>query len=231
MRYPYRKAVAARLVSAALLSAMAAGAAAQSEPPAELRGFYAGAGVGSSEPVSFEDDYWYSDTESGDSATSTLAFAGYRFNPYVAVETSYLDAQDTGWSGSLVYVPDLLDFYNTDADLDFSASQLAVIGILPFARIWEVYLRGGLAFWDADGEQRLTPSFGGAAVNRVVDDSGTGLLVGLGGGVTLPGNFHLRLELQVFDIDEDVLAAADADGATLDTFVLDLQYRFGGWGR
>ena len=220
------------LIVGLLLAVASAAAVAQVQPPAGMRGFYAGAGLGSTEPVSFEDDYWYSDTESGDSDSSTIVFAGYRFHRHVAVEASYLDAEGTGFDDSLVYIPELLDVYNTDADLDFSATQLSVVGILPFARIWEVYLRGGLAFWEAEGEQRLTPSFGGPVVNRSVDDDGTGLLFGIGGGLTLPGNLHLRLELQVFDIDEDVLAAAEADGATLDTILLDLQYRFGsGWAR
>jgi len=209
-----------------LLSLASAGAAAQAFGSTPMKGFFAGAGIGDSEPFAYYGDYWYSDTESGDSGTSVSVFGGYRFNRYLAVEAAYLDASDLGWDGDLLYVPDLLDIYNVDVNLDVTATELSVVGILPFAGIWEVYLRGGLAFWQADGSQHLTPSFGGIPVDRTLDDSGTGFLFGIGGGVTFLQNLHARLEYQVFDIDEDLFAADDLD-ATIDTLSLDIQYRFG----
>jgi len=123
-------------------------------------------------------------------------------------------------------VPDLLDVYNTDVDLEVTAVNATVIGILPFARIWEAYIRGGAAFYDASADQRLTPSFGGATVERSVDDSGADLLFGIGIGLTLFDRAHVRLEFQSFFIDEDLIAA-EADTASVDTFLLDVQYRFG----
>ncbi len=217
-----------RILLGLLLGATALPALGQSEDAEPLRGLYLGAGLGSSAPSSFEGDGWYYwDTETGDSEASALAFVGYRLNKFVAFEAAYIDAQDTGFSDTLVFVPELFDVYNTDIDLDVSAAQLSVLGIFPFARIWEVYVRAGLAFWDAEAEQRLTPSFGGEAVNRKVDDDGTGLLLGVGGGVTLFERFHVRLEFQTFDIAEELLADEQLDAAALDTIVLDLQYRFG----
>lgn len=201
--------------------------AAQPEVPQEIMGFYAGGGVGTTEPASYDNEYWYYDVESGDSTASAILFAGYRINRYVAAEAAYLGADGVGWSESLVYVPEFLDVYNTDIDLDVSAWQLSVSGILPFAKIWEAYLRGGLAFWEADGAQRFTPSFGGPVVRRSVSDSGTGFLFGMGGSVRLLPQLHLRLEYQAFDVDED-LFAIDDDSGTMDTFLLGLEYRFGG---
>lgn len=216
-----------RLLPGLLLIAMSLPALGQPAADQAPRGFYLGAGIGSSSPSSFEGSGWYYwDTETGDSETSVLAFGGYRFNNYFAVELGYLDAQDTGFSDTLVFVPELLDIYNTDIDLDVSAAQLSVLGILPFAKIWEVYLRGGLALWDAEAEQRLTPSFGGVPVSRNVDDDGTGFLFGLGVGVTLFERFHVRLEYQTFEIEEGLLADEQLDAASLDTLSLDLQYRF-----
>ena len=52
-------------------------------------------------------------------------------------------------------------------------------------------------------QQRLDQSFGDDVVTRSVDENGTGLLFGVGAGVTLAKAFHLRLELQSVDIDED----------------------------
>jgi hypothetical protein len=215
-----------RDVAVCLVAALVSvGVAAQPEPPQEISGFYAGAGVGSTEPASYNNDYWYSDVESGSSATSATLFAGYRVNRYVAVEAAYLDAGDVGWRESLVYVPDFLGVYNTDIDLDVSATQVSVSGILPFANIWEGYLRGGVAFWEADGTQQFTPSFGGPVVRRSVSDSGSGFLFGIGGRVRLlPQLPQLGSGL---DVDED-LFAIDDDSGTMDTFLLALQYRFGG---
>lgn len=217
-----------RHLVACFLAAIAAAAvdAQQVEAPAEIRGFYLGAGLGRSEPASYDGDYWYSDTESGDGDTATSAFVGYRFHRFVAVEAAYLDSGTPGWDEQLVYVPQLQDYYNTDIDFDVTSSQLSVLGILPLARIWEVYLRGGLAFWEADGARRFIPSFGGPAVGDAVDESGTGLLLGVGGGVTLLPGLHLRLEFQFFDVDDDIYAIDD-DSASIDTILVDLQYRFG----
>lgn len=210
-------------------------ASAQWDPPATrepVRGFYAGAGIGDAEPTGWEDDddyYYFSDSESGDSDTSLSVFAGYRFNRYLAAEVGWFDGGTMGWDQALVYVPDLLDVYNTDVDLEVTSVNASVLGILPFAGIWEGYLRGGVAFYDGSADQRLTPSFGGATIERSVDDSGTDLLFGIGIGVTLFGRAHLRLEYQSFLIDEDLLAGG-VDSTSVDTILLDVQYRFGaGW--
>ena len=224
-----------RLPIAALLLILAPLAAgAQSASRETIKGFYAGAGLGGSEPTSWDsDDYWYDDDDyyddsgDGDSDTSLSVFAGYRFNRYLAAEVGWLDAGTMGWDQSLVYVPELQDVYNTDVDLDITTVNASVIGILPFARIWEAYIRGGAAFYDADADQRLTPSFGGATVNRSVDDSGTDFLFGIGIGVTLFDHAHVRFEFRSFFIDDELLATND-DTASVDSLLLDVQYRFGG---
>jgi opacity protein-like surface antigen len=215
---------------AAVLILSPLGAGAQSEPSDPVQGFYAGAGIGDAEPTSWDTDYWYSDIDSGDSDTSLSVFAGYRFNRYLAAEVGWFEGGTMGWDQTLVYVPDLLDVYNTDVDLEVTAVNASAIGILPFARIWEVYLRGGLAYYDADAQQRLTPSFGGVTVERGVDDSSVDLLFGFGVGVTLFERAHVRLEFQSFFIDEDLLAVEE-DTASVDTILLDVQYRFGNGGQ
>ena len=217
-----------RYLAAALVLILAPlGASAQWAWPEKVSGFYGGAGIGDAQATSWDSDNWYGDTETGDSDSSVSLFAGYRFNQYVAAEVGWFDAGNLGWDQSQVYVPDLLDVYNTDIDLDVSTVNASVLGIFPFARIVEVYLRGGVTYYDADAEQRLTPSFGGETVSRSVSESGAELLLGIGVGVTFFDRAHLRLEYQTFFIDEDLLAA-DGDTASVDTLLLDLQYRFGG---
>lgn len=210
-----------------LLALVSVGVAAQPPAPQNVSGFYAGGGVGSTEPTSYDfEDWYYSDVESGNSATSGILFTGYRITKYLAVDAAYIDAGGIGWSESLVYIPDLLGVYNTDIALDVSAWQLGVSGILPFGKIWEAYLKGGLTFWDADGTQQFTPSFGGTVVNRSVSNRGTGFLFSMGGSVRVLPRLRLQLEYQAFDVDED-LFALEYDSATIDTFFLGLQYRFG----
>lgn len=213
---------------AAVLILLPLGAGAQSESSETIRGFYAGAGIGSAEPTSWNSSYWYDGNYgTGHSDTSISLFAGYRFNRYLAAEVGWFDAQSLGWDESLVYVPELLDVYNTDVDLDVSAVNATVLGILPFAGIWEGYVRGGVAYYDAEAEQRLTPSYGGETVSRSVNDSAAEILLGFGIGVTFFDQAHLRLEYQSFFIDDNLLAS-DEDSATVNTLLLDLQYRFGG---
>jgi hypothetical protein len=219
-----------REVSMLLVALACCSGAAAQDQPAPFTGFYAGVGVGSTEPTVYGGgDYWYyGDYDSGDSTSSTLVFAGWRFHQNFGVELGYIDAGGMGFDDSLVYVPDLLGTYNTDVDLDVTAGELSLVGAFPFARIWEFYGRIGLAYWDAESVQRLVPSFGGPVVHRTREDDGAGFLFGFGGGVTLASRLHLRLEYQFFDIDEDLLAGDDDDGASIDTFLLDAQYRFGG---
>jgi len=198
-----------------------------------IQGFYAGAGIGNSGPTSWDSESWYNgdddynDSGDGDSDSSVSLFAGYRFNRYLAAELGWLDAGTMGWSQSRVYIPELLDEYNTDVDLDVTTVNASVIGILPFGRIWEAYILGGAAFYDASADQRLTPSFGGPVVQRNIDESNTDFLFGIGIGVTVFDHAHVRLGFQSFFIDDDLLAAED-ESSTVDSLLLDVQYRFGG---
>jgi len=100
-----------------------------------------------------------------------------------------------------------------------------VVGLLPFAQRYEVYLKLGAGFWDAETDQRLDQSFGDDVVTRQVSDSGTGFFGGVGFGVTFAKTLHVRLELQSTTIDEDVLNARDDAG--VDAMLLEVQYRFG----
>jgi len=195
----------------------------------EMRGFYAGAGVGGSQPYTSSDCYYYScdiNDEDGDSGTAVNVFAGYRFNRFIAVEGGLFNADGLGWNSTLVYLPELLDLYNVNVDLDVRAAHASLLAIVPFATLFEVYLRGGVAYYDADASQQLTPSFGGAVVSRDVNDSATALLIGIGAGVSLPWHLHARIEYQLFDIDEKLLATP-SDTSSVDTLMIDLQYRFG----
>jgi Outer membrane protein beta-barrel domain len=218
-------------LAATLLFATAAHAQGFEQP---WRGLYLGGG-GTYSTVSveagsacYDDDCWWGEYdyyEQGDGNVGWSAHAGVRLHDYVALEASYLETGSIRWEEDLVYMPEFNDYYNNRVDFSAQVTEVSLLGILPFADRWEVYLRLGAGFWDGTSSQRLDQSFGNDVVTRSIDDSGTGFLAGVGVGVTLGEAWHLRLDLQTVTIDEDVLNSDD--DASIDSFLLELQYRIG----
>lgn len=199
---------------------------------AQTRGWYAGGGVASSNVGVAESDYWYGDFEDGDEDSGFIVTVGYRVNRFLAVEAGYLDGGNPEWDDYLMFLPELRDVYDTDVLLDVTAYQASALGILPFGRRWEVYLKGGVSYSDIDSDQILVPSFGGTTITRTVDDSGADFLFGLGFGVSLGRHLHVRTEFQSFYIDDELLAINDDYDGSIDSFTLELHFRFGdGWNR
>jgi hypothetical protein len=200
---------------------------------APWRGIYVGGG-GNFSDVSVEvgsacydyDCWWgeYDYYEDGDGDYGYALHVGWRVYDYVALEVGYVETGDIRWEEEIVYFPEFNDYYNNRVDFSAQIVQASVLGILPYDR-FELYLRLGAGFWDADSVQRLDQSFGTDVVNRSVSDSGTGFLGGIGFGVTLWKNLHVRFEAQSTTIDEDVLNARDDAG--IDVLLLEAQYRFG----
>lgn len=228
-----RVAVSAALMLAAMLFPVPAAYAQTGEPQQPWRGFYlGGGGIYSTVSVEVFDcdddcDWWgdYSAYDEGDGGYGWSVHAGLRLHKFVALEVNYLDTGDIRWDQDLVYMPEFNDYYNNRVDFSAEVTEVSALGILPFLEIWEVYLRLGAGFWDAQSQQRLDQSFGTDVVTRDVDDSGTGFLFGVGGGVTLGKALHLRLDLQSVGIDEDVLNARD--DSSIESILLELQFRFG----
>lgn len=193
------------------------------------RGWYAGGGVGISNVYSYTDTCYgcWGDADYGENDFAYTFSAGYRFIPYLAVEAAYLDSGAVEWDQDLVFVGDLLDVFNVDAEIDMTSFQASVLGVLPFARIWEVYVRAGLTFWDAESKQVLTRVTDGGVVRRTIDESGTDFLLGVGGGVTLDDRWHIRLDYAFFGIDDSLLALGNNDEAYADIATVQLFYRLG----
>jgi hypothetical protein len=201
--------------------------------PESWRGFYVGAGGGYSnvsvkvgDGSCYEDCYWgdYNNYDEGDGAFAYSVHAGLRVHRYVALEVSYLDSGTIGWDKNLVYMPEFNDYYNNRVDFRAKVTEVSILGILPFEP-WEIYLKLGAGFWDGQSTQRLDQSFGDIVITRDVNDNGTSLLLGMGIGVTVAKGLHVRLDLQTVGIDQDVLNAQD--DTSLDSILLEVQYRFG----
>ena len=206
--------------------------AAVKTPPPSIRGFYAGGGIGASNVYSYTDSCWgcWGDSEYGDEDFAYTFVGGYRFMRFFALEAGYLDSGTPGWDEALVFVPDLADFYNVRADIDLQSYQLTGLAILPFLNIWEAYLRGGVTWWDGDSSQTLTRIADNQVIRRSLSDSGTEFVLGIGGGVTLAGHWHLRIDYVYFPIDDSLLALGPSDDAYSDIFTAQINYRFGkGW--
>ena len=191
--------------------------------PNERPGFYLGGGP-SFTNVLATDDNTTASSERGDSDYGFAINAGYRFNPWLAIDVGYLDGGTPEFNDS--------DFGSrVDTEVDLTAFQVAGVATLPFFGIWELYLKLGVSAWDADSDQVLTP-VGGPSVFRREDRNGPGFLIGLGLGVTLAENWHARVEYQTFGIDDELLAldaiSTAEDDASFESVNLQLHYRFGG---
>jgi hypothetical protein len=203
------------------------------EPEQPWRGLYLGGGgvysTVSVEVFDCDDDchWWgdYSAYDNGDGGYGWSVHAGLRLHKYFALEANSIDTDDIRWDQDLIHMPEFNDHYNNRVDFSAQVTEVSALAILPVLEIWEIYLRLGAGYWDGQSQQRLDQSFGTDVVTRNVEYSGTGFLFGVGGGVTLGKAFHLRLDLQSVDIDEDVLNARD--DSSIESLLLEVQFRFG----
>jgi opacity protein-like surface antigen len=225
--------VLATAVAALLAVALPQPAAAQGTPES-WRGFYAGGGASYSNvsverPGSCYDCYyWWGDYpsyEEGDGDYAFVGHLGYRVGRYFAVEAAYLDAGTIGWDKPYVWMPELDGYYRNQVDFSAKSPTLSAVGIWPFLQRWEVYGRFGAGFWSGDSDQTLTNLDTGEVIQRHDSDDGVGIVVGLGLGFSFTEALHTRFEYQALWIDGDALNV-DSE-TTLDTFSLELQYRFG----
>jgi len=224
-----------RIVSGVLLALMGV-AAAPSATAQDVTGFYFGGGVGASYLSVFDNNYnnnynnnnnccYYDnyDYETSDAYSSFTAFVGYRFNRYIATEVGYFYANNPEWNENYTYIGDLNDVFNSRVQLDYESVQVSVLGIFPFAHIWEAYVRGGAAFSHSQADQNLVRVFDGAVFNRSVDNDDTDFLFGIGMGVSPAPEWNVRLELSTVAIDNDALNTHG--DASIDGVKIEVQYR------
>ena len=194
-----------------------------------IKGFYLGGGIGLSTLYSQEDEWWDADSETGDPGFTYALTGGYRFSRYFGVEVSYFDGSDLDWDDGFIDIPTLPgNAYSIDADVDLSSYQVSGLAILPFANTAEVYVRAGLSFWDADSELTFTPAGIGPVTTSQNSDDGVGFVIGVGGGVSVTKNLHLRLDYSMYELDEDVLGLGSTDyDAYASSLTFQALYRFG----
>ena len=186
------------LAAATLLALAGAGNMAQAQAADNDSGFYVGGGVGQfNVKIDDVDDTNNALERLDDDDTAWKAFVGWRFNPYIGLELSYIDfgnpnghASASGSSG--------------DYSADLSGFAPYIIGSFPLGPV-ELFGKVGYYFYDlklsADIDDVTDPQFR----SKKSDED---LVYGFGAGVTFFEHLHARLEYE--KIDSDRIDDADA---------------------
>lgn len=187
-------------------------------------GFYAGGSIGGSDVSVASDDGFFPSYLTGEEDSASELHFGYRVRRHLGAEFGYFEA-GPAWE-RFVYPSQFNEVFRYAAELDVRVTQLSVVGILPFARLWEAYAKGGIAFSQADADQALTRMSDGAALaTGRLDRSHTGPVIGFGVGASPTPAWHVRLEIQSFEVDGELLSVANP--TSIDTWLLSFQYSFG----
>jgi hypothetical protein len=198
--------------------------AAQSE---WTRGWYAGGGISANNVFAVEGSGYVETSERGSSATGFSVDGGYRSTRHLAFELGYLDGGAPEFHTIAAQSGGPAGLYLADIAQKTTAIEASVVAIVPFRNIWEFFMRGGAAFWDASSDQVLTPLTTGAPIVRRVDANGADFVLGIGAGIAIGTNMHARLEYQAFRTRDDLLALDANREARFDRLGLELQWRFG----
>jgi opacity protein-like surface antigen len=194
----------------------------------QVKGWYAGGGIGYSNVRAIDSDDWFSDTNYGDADFAYAVTGGYRFMRYLALELSYVDSGEPEYDDNSVDLPKLGGIYDVDAELDIDSTQLAVLAILPLADgAVEFFVKAGASFWDAKSDQFLRNRGNGPDINRTVDEDDVDFLFGFGAALNFNKNWHARVDFSTYSIDDDLLALENDYDASVESVTVQLHYRFG----
>ena len=177
----YKKGIST--IAAVVALAFAGGAYAQDNDDS---GLYLGGGVGQfNVDIDDVDDVPETIDNYSSDDTAWKAFIGYRMNKNLAFEAAYVNLgspEDT-------IAPDTTLEVETDGFAPY------IVGTLPFAA-FELFAKAGYLIYDT--EARVTSPLGSV----VVEDSGDEFTWSAGLGLTLADTFNLRLEYEMFDVQQ-----------------------------
>ena len=197
----------------------------------QIRGWYVGAGYALTNVFAAEEGFMSGTSERGSSDSGFIINGGYRFNRYLAAELSYVYGGEPTFDSTLLLdTDDSTELVDVSVSQKLGAFEASGLIIVPFWRYWEFYSKLGAAYWWAESKQ-LIKAEGAEPVTRKVNDSDVDFMLAIGFGVTPWKNLHLRLEVQAFRTNDELLAL-DVDTrsdleARFDAFILEAQWRFG----
>jgi len=152
------------------------------------------------------------DAFSYDLGSSAFGYAfrgGVRITKHIGVDFALQHTSDLEWTESLASVSGVPGLYDDHVSFDTNDLQVSGVGILPFAKIWEGFVRLGVDFQRHSGQQVLTNPFGGTLLRRSISGDDITYVTGVGIGVTVGHDWHLRLEFQSLGLDESILGVSD----------------------
>lgn len=176
-----------QLRSILLLASLSAFAcAAQAAEP----GFYVGAGIGNSGIEVDGNDPNLGDIDDRDFEGDDVGYkllAGFRVVDWFGVEASWNDFGTPDDAAEVGNVP-------IETEFETDGFDLTAVGLLPIGESFDLFAKAGYFIWDLEG----TANNGG--VVESVENDGEDFTYGVGGQWN-PGNFGLRAEYQVYDIE------------------------------
>jgi OOP family OmpA-OmpF porin len=119
-----------------------------------------------------------------DSDTTYKAFVGYRFIKYFGIEGGYVDFGTFNDETSGI-----------DLEVDSTAWDLFVVGILPLGTWFELFGKAGYFQWDRNAETS-------GLVTGTENDSGNNLVYGGGMAFVFGKHFALRLEYERYEMND-----------------------------
>lgn len=206
----------------------ATGVAAAAAASAEERQWYAGAAVESASiTVLRGNDVFSGDWDFGPSSSGYGVHGGLRLLKHLAVEGGVQRIRNVSWTEDVTAIPGVAGFYTSQVAFDAALDQVLVVGLLPFARIWEGYVKGGVGHYRFDGEQTLTALTGGPSPTRPVSKHGTSFPITFGVSVALAPSWRLAIEVSSITVDESFLGIPGGNSASLGGWLIGADYRFG----
>lgn len=146
----------------------------------------------------------------GSSAFGYALRGGVHITKHIGVDFALQHTSELEWTEPLATVSGVPGLYDNHVTLDTNDLQISGVGILPFAKIWEGFVRLGVDFQRHSGQQVLTSPFGGAPLlTRSISGDDITYVTGVGIGVTVGHDWHLRLEFQSLGLDESIIGVSD----------------------
>lgn len=186
------------------------------------RGWYVGGGATYTTVGGSHNSTIFSENDMG-GATGFVATGGYRLGDIFAVEINYIasgDARFTTIDNSPFADP---EFSTVDGSQDTRTAMLTVLAIAPLDPV-ELFAKAGAAFWDASSDLVLTPSMPGDPIDRQVNASGTNFVFGVGAGLGIGENVHVRFSAHLYGVDEELFATSSY--VSINEFLFELHWRF-----
>jgi hypothetical protein len=218
-----------RLRHAALAATLLAAASTGSAASGAERQWYAGVTVDrASISVLRGDDVFSGYYDYGPYSSGYSLRGGLRLSRHLAVEAGFQRLGGVKWTEPYASVAGVSGLYDSQTTFDSAIDEICVVGTLPIGKIWELYLKGGVASYRFSGEQTLTDLTGAASVTRPVSLHGNAIPIAGGVKVAVGKSWNLGLELSAIEIKESFLGITNNDSASLGGWSIGAERRFGG---